>query len=362
MKFLLKFFFCLLPALFLFSNSGKAQTVIEGRVTNQENNEPVAGANVYLSGTTIGSTTNINGEYSFQTSKNGVYKLIFSFVGFDTHVIEIRINSQDTLSYDVELAPNVTELDEIVISSSNRDWQRDYNQFEREFLGQTSNADKTEIVNSYVLNFSSNASTGQLIAEAEQPLTIRNEALGYIIYAELDDFRWTNSGEGFYRIYPRFEEMESDSRREQRNWEQNRRSTYLGSLQHFLRSLYNGNVNSNGFSLQGTVGIIPLTQGEVRYELRARPDVSPQLRQVLKGFKIQSRLRISHGELGEYRTKRFGGTPFGATISHISPNTENGFFFIDNFGNLLDPNSLKIEGDWAKNRVANQLPLDYSLN
>lgn len=362
MKSLLKLFFCLFLALFLFSNPGTAQTVIEGTVTNEENNEPVVGANVYLSGTTIGSTTDRDGFYSFKTSRNGVYKLIFSFVGFDNNVIEIRVNSQDTLSLDAELVPNVTELDEIVISSSNRDWQRDYNRFEQEFLGQTSNADKTEIVNNYVLNFSTDASTGQLIAEAEQPLTIRNEALGYIIYAELDDFKWANSGEGFYRIYPRFEEMETESRREQRNWEQNRRSTYLGSLQHFLRSLYNGNVSSNGFSLQGKIGIIPLTQGEVHNELRARPDVSPQLRQVLKGFKIQNRLRVSHGELGEYRTKRFGGTPFGATISHISPNTKNGFFFIDNFGNLLDPNSLKIEGDWAKNRVANQLPLDYSPN
>jgi hypothetical protein len=107
---------------------------------------------------------------------------------------------------------------------------------------------------------------------------------------------------------------------------------------------------------------MPLTSGEVRYELRARPEVSPQLRQVIKGFKIKDRLRISHGELGEYRTKRCGGTQLGASIIHISPNTENGFFFVDNFGNLLNPNSLKIEGDWARNRVANQLPLDYSPN
>lgn len=103
-------FILTLTLLFLTAFSLQAQDVtVSGTVTSLEGNEPLPGVNVQIKGTTTGTITDINGNYSVSVPENGT--LIFSYVGFVAE--EIPINSRSVI--DVTLSPDITALSEIVV-------------------------------------------------------------------------------------------------------------------------------------------------------------------------------------------------------------------------------------------------------
>ena len=57
---------------------------IKGFVYEKSNGEPVMFANVYLKGTTLGSTTDINGYFSITRIPDGNYTLLVTMMGYDT--------------------------------------------------------------------------------------------------------------------------------------------------------------------------------------------------------------------------------------------------------------------------------------
>ena len=58
-----------------------AQGNLSGIVTDNEGN-PLAGANVYLSGTELGSATDENGKYTIVNANTGNYTLVVSYLGY----------------------------------------------------------------------------------------------------------------------------------------------------------------------------------------------------------------------------------------------------------------------------------------
>ena len=56
-----------------------AQVSVSGLVTN-ETGEALAGANVYLSGTSLGSATGADGKYEIKNVPSGDYNLVFSYL------------------------------------------------------------------------------------------------------------------------------------------------------------------------------------------------------------------------------------------------------------------------------------------
>ena len=81
--------FCVIAA---FAQGG----TVKGTVTD-DTGEPVIGANVVEKGSTNGTITDIDGNYSLQvTSMNGV--LQFSFIGYNT--TEENIGGRTTINYD----------------------------------------------------------------------------------------------------------------------------------------------------------------------------------------------------------------------------------------------------------------------
>jgi len=57
---------------------------IRGFVYNKDNGEPVAFSNVYLKGTTIGASTDLNGFFSINKVTAGSYTLLVTNLEFDT--------------------------------------------------------------------------------------------------------------------------------------------------------------------------------------------------------------------------------------------------------------------------------------
>ncbi len=72
---------------------------------------PIPGVTVSIKGTSTGTTTNFDGEYSLNASSDQTLK--FSYVGFTTQ--EILVGSQTTIN--VTLRVNLEELDEVVVTS-----------------------------------------------------------------------------------------------------------------------------------------------------------------------------------------------------------------------------------------------------
>ena len=86
-----------------------AQTTIKGVVTD-ESGEPLIGAGVVVEGTTVGTITGIDGDYSLAVPADAV-NLVFSFIGLSDQTIAIG----DQTVINVVLKEDSTFLDEVVV-------------------------------------------------------------------------------------------------------------------------------------------------------------------------------------------------------------------------------------------------------
>lgn len=92
-----------------------AQTDITGNVSDTSG-VPVLGANVVIEGTTEGTTTDFDGNFTLTTSKTGTQTLVFSFIGFETKKVAVDMTNASDLK--IILAESGQQLDEVVITAS----------------------------------------------------------------------------------------------------------------------------------------------------------------------------------------------------------------------------------------------------
>jgi TonB-linked SusC/RagA family outer membrane protein len=92
---------------------------ITGKITD-ESGQPLPGANVLVKGTTIGTTSDANGEYKLSVP-TGSNTLVFSFIGYTTQ--EVTIDNRSRV--DIALAPDVLALSEVVVTGYGTQSKRD---------------------------------------------------------------------------------------------------------------------------------------------------------------------------------------------------------------------------------------------
>ncbi|WP_171037099.1 TonB-dependent receptor [Maribacter algarum] len=85
-----------------------AQQTVTGTITD-ENDSPVPGANVLVRGTTTGTQTDFDGNYSIEASPEDV--LVISYLGYATQNISVR----DQTTINVKLQTDQQQLDEVVV-------------------------------------------------------------------------------------------------------------------------------------------------------------------------------------------------------------------------------------------------------
>ena len=90
-----------------------AQTTVKGKIIDNSG-LPLPGANVIVVGTSSGTVTDFDGNYSLTIDQAPPFSIQFSYAGFETQTIEVTKNNQ---TIDVTLAEG-NELDEVVISAS----------------------------------------------------------------------------------------------------------------------------------------------------------------------------------------------------------------------------------------------------
>lgn len=117
-----------------FSISSYAQQTVSGKVLEKDTEIPLLGVSVLVKGTTTGTTTDFDGNYSLSDVGNDAI-LEFSYIGFKT--LEIPVSGQSTIN--VALQEDGEQLDEVVLTALNI--QRD-----KESLGYSiSQVDATQV-------------------------------------------------------------------------------------------------------------------------------------------------------------------------------------------------------------------------
>lgn len=86
------------------------EITVRGRVTDA-NDKALPGVNIFLKGTSVGTVSDIDGNYSLSTPEEGT--LVFSFIGFATQ--EVPINSRRIIN--VALQEDLISLDKVVVTA-----------------------------------------------------------------------------------------------------------------------------------------------------------------------------------------------------------------------------------------------------
>ena len=111
LQLIFKGFILLLISPFTFPVETFAQNSVSGKVKDSKN-EPIPGVSVRVKGTTIGVTTDVNGDFKIAATASQGY-LVFSSIGYTT--LEIQIDSRKT--YEVILAEDNKFLNEVVVTA-----------------------------------------------------------------------------------------------------------------------------------------------------------------------------------------------------------------------------------------------------
>lgn len=101
-----KFFFLMVGL--LFSVGLNAQTITVSGVVSDPSGEPLIGASILAQGTTVGTSTNIDGEYTINVAPEAT--LVVSYVGYDTQNVPV----DGRTSINVTMQENSVMLNEVV--------------------------------------------------------------------------------------------------------------------------------------------------------------------------------------------------------------------------------------------------------
>ncbi|MEA4839778.1 MAG: SusC/RagA family TonB-linked outer membrane protein [Bacteroidales bacterium] len=92
-----------------FSIETFAQSIVKGTIISAEDKQPLPGVSVVIKGTSKGTVSDINGQYSIEAQQNAVLR--FSFIGCKTVEEPVKIRK----TVDVMMAADIKNIDEFVV-------------------------------------------------------------------------------------------------------------------------------------------------------------------------------------------------------------------------------------------------------
>jgi len=114
--------FLLIAANIIAGTAGK----IAGKVTDKTTGEPLYGANIILTGTTMGAAADIDGNFTILNVPPGEYTLKVTMIGYSAYtLIEVRVFIDITTTVKIELVPENVNLEEVIIVAERNLIQRD---------------------------------------------------------------------------------------------------------------------------------------------------------------------------------------------------------------------------------------------
>ncbi|MCH6197965.1 carboxypeptidase-like regulatory domain-containing protein [Aquiflexum sp. LQ15W] len=341
--------------------------VISGKVVDEKTGESLPFANVFINNTTLGSTTDINGNFKISGSLPQNPEVVASFVGYFTKYRKVSFGGRNQVTVNFELTPKEDQLDEVSLSAKrDKTWERNLRKFERVFLAVPDDPffKKNEILNPWVIDFEEGKAEGigrYLAASSSEPIKVANNALGYEIDYHLQEYLQTKNGFQYYGLV-NFGKIETPVNHDEQKWNESRNSAFFGSMRHLLYSLVRNEADSQGFEAFIVQDIPP--------SLRTN-DFDQEIGSSLLPLPLDS-LAISilpngnfimewPGNVEVHFTKKYWPSTYYTNRSHPISwiNAPNCKFEVDANGVMMDPRELILSGYVARERVARSLPHDF---
>lgn len=120
-------FFKFLPLLIIFtilislpvtSFAQKTKGVITGKIVDSESGYPLIGANAFIKGTTLGSSSDLEGKYRVVAVDPGNHTLVVSYMGYQTkEITDIQVTAGQVTTLDISLSYEVLQGQEVVVTA-----------------------------------------------------------------------------------------------------------------------------------------------------------------------------------------------------------------------------------------------------
>ena len=319
-------------AAFLYLSLISQSQVIKGTVLDKTSGKPVGYASLYFTGTFVGTTTDKDGNFELDVTKNQNMPLKVSAIGFYSITVNDFLKGNPVIIY---MESKVYELGEVAVRSKSLAKRRKANlmTFRQVFIGTSENARNCYITNENEITFNYNSDRDTLKAYSSQPLEIENKSLGYKITYYLDKFEYDKiTGAFVYRGDMIYREDLSVGSEQKNNFERKRRAAYLGSRMHFFRALWENKLHSSGFSV---------------FNLYEQSLSSNDIVMVVSGnkkfFRYYENLQIEYYSNKSKTTLEF--------LCTLVPFDSSGYY---------DEFCIKWEGSMADRRIADWLPYEYN--
>jgi hypothetical protein len=361
---------------------------VSGIITEATTGSPLELANVFLANSSIGDVSDKVGFYDINNIPLGRYDIIVSVIGYEKEKVKISITKSINITIDFKLEKKVIELPDVTVSVNPSVRKRQLKKFIKNFLGNSQNGDDSKIKNKDVIRFNAEES-GVLKAYAYEPIEIINNSLGYSIYYVLEDFVLTSR---FIRYtgYPHFTELTPRTPKDSTKWTENRAKTYKGSMRHFLTTICKHYEQTKGdrkerdytfdwgdlikYKVKVTYTDSSLIENQGFYVLQVdNPFIRNQSaeRQLVNTNWFLTPAEQSHEmylKFNDYLEVRYDDElyPFNNLLSRnkrvswITLTTDS--TILDKQGCYFDLYSINTAGIWSKERVADMLPYDYSID
>lgn len=111
-------FLALSLALAFCAGTAFSQGVVKGVIIDSSDGQPLIGAAVVVDGTTIGTTTNLDGSFSLKLPRSSV-SLKITYVGYIDKLLEVTVSADTEKDLgQVMLEPSTVGLDEVLVTAS----------------------------------------------------------------------------------------------------------------------------------------------------------------------------------------------------------------------------------------------------
>ena len=93
---------------------------IKGNIKDAQTGETLFGCNILIQGTTIGTISDMDGNFTIPNVKPGNYNVIISFVSFEQNIIRVLVENGGSATINVALKPNVVSIKEARVVGQRR--------------------------------------------------------------------------------------------------------------------------------------------------------------------------------------------------------------------------------------------------
>ena len=112
----------------LLASTAFADGTLIGVVSDSLSGFDLPGANIVISGTVFGASTDLNGEYRISNIPAGSYEVTISYIGYQTKNVNVDVADGETKVLSVLLYPEAIEGEVIVVTAQARGQQQAINQ------------------------------------------------------------------------------------------------------------------------------------------------------------------------------------------------------------------------------------------